>query len=163
MIAVRSLFKSLQHMEPSCPVVFSVTYEQKVVAGYLILAGFVWYNMQRSGRRCWMGQKRGLQWNDKKNGLRRTRWGCYDGCAEWHVKTRSGTNTAEEQREWRRLPKISRRDYWTGDEERWRTHIEECVDNGMTKVVVKVGEQKRIFDEWEILVREDCGIVTGVM
>ena len=32
------------------------------------------------------------------------------GCAEQHAKTRSGTNTSEEQQEWCRLPKRSRRD-----------------------------------------------------
>ena len=61
-----------------------------------------------------MGQKRGLQRRDKKNGLRWPRWGCYDGCAEWHAKTRSGMNTSEEQQEWRRLPKRSPREDWTG-------------------------------------------------
>ena len=33
------------------------------------------------------GQKCGLQWRDKKNGLRWPRWGCYDGCAEWRRHT----------------------------------------------------------------------------
>ena len=51
---------------------------------------------------------------DKKNGLRWPRWGCYDGCAEWHAKTRSGMNTYEEQQEWRRLPQRSPREDWTG-------------------------------------------------
>ena len=61
-----------------------------------------------------MGQKRGLQRRDKNNGLRWPRWGCYDGCAEWHAKTRSGMNTSEEQQEWRRIPKRSPREDWTG-------------------------------------------------
>ena len=60
------------------------------------------------------GQKCGLQWRDKKNGLRWPRWGCYDGCAEWHAKTRSGMNTYEEQQEWCRLPKRSPREDWYG-------------------------------------------------
>ena len=61
-----------------------------------------------------MVQKRGLQRRDKKNGLRWPRWGCYDGCAEWHAKTRSGMNTSEEQQEWCRLQKRSPREDWTG-------------------------------------------------
>ena len=31
--------------------------------------------------------------------------GINGGCAEWHANIRSGTNTSEGQREWRRLPK----------------------------------------------------------
>ena len=36
------------------------------------------------------------------------------GCAEWYEKTRPGMNTSEEQQEWRRLPKRSPREDWSG-------------------------------------------------
>ena len=75
---------------------------------------YLWLYSVGTFEYIWMGQKRGLQRRDKKNGLRWPRWGCYDGCAEWHAKTRSGMNTFEEQQEWRRLPKRSPRKDWSG-------------------------------------------------
>ena len=72
------------------------------------------YTKQWSGQQCYIWQKRGLQRRDKKNWLRWPRWGCQDGCAEWHAKTKSGMNTYEEQQEWRRLPKRSPREERTG-------------------------------------------------
>ena len=88
-------------------------------AEYCATEGCQWnwrgrYTKQWSGQQCYMGQKRGLQRRDKKNGLRWPRRGCYDGCAEWHARTRSGMNTSEEQREGRRLPQRSPREDWTG-------------------------------------------------
>ena len=41
-------------------------------------------------------------------------WECYNGCVERHAETTPGPNTSEEQQGWRRLPKISRKDDWTG-------------------------------------------------
>ena len=52
----------------------------------------------------------------QENGLRWTRWECYGGYAEWHAKTRSGTNTSEG-----RTTKVSKK--ITGDMIDFRTSM----------------------------------------
>ena len=55
---------------------------------------------------------------------------------ESQAKTRSGTKTSEEQREWRRLQKdhgATIEPVRACDEERRRTHTEESVENGYSR------------------------------
>ena len=47
---------------------------------------------------CYMKLKPGPPPNDRNQGLRWTRWGCWGGCVEWQEKTKSGTNTSGERR-----------------------------------------------------------------
>ena len=84
-------------------------------------------NSDQAGNSEW---GRNVDYNEE---TRKTNWDKRDdnGCADWNTKTGSGTHTSEEQREWRRLTKISRSDDWTGTrvcvEEKRITHTEGSV------------------------------------